>query len=94
MRAEEIVTLIGVGLLVAALVIYLSLVAFHLSRVNFTLGTVLIGVRSIANQTEPVPAVVGRIATEVAAMDSALKALVELATAPAASTRSRTRASR
>jgi hypothetical protein len=82
MRAEVIVTLIGVGLLVAALAIYLSIIAYHLTKVSFTLGTVLIGVRAIANQTEPLDGVVGSIATDVAAMDDALKALVEVATAP------------
>lgn len=82
MRAEVIGTLIGVALLVGALAIYLSLVAYHLVKVNFTLGTVLIGVRSIANQTRPVGGVVSTIAADVAAMDSALKSLVELATAP------------
>jgi len=82
MRAEVIVTLIGVGLLVAALAIYLSIIAYHLTKVSFTLGTVLIGVRAIANQTEPLDGVVGRIATDVAAMDDALKALVEEATTP------------
>lgn len=84
MRAEVIVTLIGVGLLVAALAIYLSIIAYHLTKVSFTLGTVLIGVRAIANQTEPLDGVVGSIANDVAAMDDALKALVEAATAPTA----------
>lgn len=83
MRAEVIVTLIGVGLLVAALVLYLSLVAYHLTKVNFTLGTVLIGVRAIANQVEPLGGVVGSIAKDVGAMDDALKDLVEVATTPA-----------
>lgn len=82
MRAEVIGTLIGVALLVGALAIYLSLVAYHLTKVNFTLGTVLIGVRAIANQTQPVGGVVSTIAADVAAMDQALKSLVELATAP------------
>lgn len=82
MRAEVIVTLIGVGLLVAALAGYLSIIAYHLTKVSFALGTVLIGVRAIANQTEPLDGVVGSIATDVAAMDDALKDLVEAATAP------------
>ncbi len=83
MRAEVIVTLIGVGLLVAALVLYLSLVAYHLTKVNFTLGTVLIGVRAIANQVQPLGDVVGSIANDVGAMDDALKELVEVATTSA-----------
>lgn len=94
MRAEVIVTLIGVALLVGALAIYLSLIAYHLTKVNFTLGTVLIGVRSIANQTEPVGAVVNTIASEVGAIDDALKDLVTTATVPQPARRTRARATR
>lgn len=92
MRAEAVVTLIGAGLLVAALVTYLSLVAYHLSRVNFALGTVLIGVRSIANQTEPIEGVVGSIAADVSGIDAALAALVAVAAAPATARTRRSRA--
>ncbi|MEX2291495.1 MAG: hypothetical protein WD794_14380 [Mycobacteriales bacterium] len=94
MRAEVIVTLIGVALLVGALAIYLSLISYHLTKVNFTLGTVLIGVRSIANQTEPVGAVVSTIASEVGAIDDALKDLVTTATVPQPARRTRARATR
>jgi len=96
MSAAAIVTLIGVGLLAGALVAYLSAIAYHLSKVNFTLGTVLIGVRAIARQTQPVRSVVDAIASDVAAIDTALGELVAAATAarPVVTRRSRPRASR
>ncbi len=82
MRAEAIVTLIGVFLIVVALVLYLSIIAASLSKTQFALGTVVIGVRAIANQTQPLEGVVGSIARDVSAIDEALKDLVEAATAP------------
>lgn len=82
MRAEAIVTLIGVFLLVVALVLYLSIIAASLSKTQFALGTVVIGVRAIANQTQPLEGVVGSIARDVSAIDEALKDLVRDATAP------------
>ncbi|MBA2437173.1 MAG: hypothetical protein H0V52_02335, partial [Acidimicrobiia bacterium] len=51
MGAATIVTLIGVFLVVAALAGYLITIAATLRDVSFTLGTVIIGVRAIANQT-------------------------------------------
>lgn len=80
MRLEVIVTLIGVALLVGALVLYLTLIAYHLTKVVFTLGTVVIGVRAIENQTRALDGVVGNIAGEVTAIDDALRGLVEYAT--------------
>lgn len=82
MRAEAIVTLIGVFLIVVALVLYLSIIAASLSKTQFALGTVVIGVNAIASQTQPLEGVVGSIARDVSAIDEALKDLVEAATAP------------
>lgn len=81
MRAEAVVTLIGVFLIVVALVLYLSIIAASLSKTQFALGTVVIGVNAIANQTQPLEGVVGSIARDVSAIDEALKDLVEAATA-------------
>ncbi len=75
MGAATIVTLIGVFLVVAALAGYLITIALTLRNVSFTLGTVLIGVRAIANQTAPVRGVVGDILSDVVAMDTAFKGL-------------------
>ncbi len=76
MGAATIVTLIGVFLVVAALAGYLITIAATLRDVSFTLGTILIGVRAIANQTGPVRGVVNDILADVVAMDSALKGLL------------------
>ncbi len=65
-----------VFLVVAALAGYLITVAYLLNKVTFTLGTILIGVRSIADQTEPVEEVVAGIAGDVAAIQAALASLL------------------
>ncbi len=81
------VALLGIGIaswiafvicavVVLVLASYLITVAYLLSRVTFTLGTILIGVRAIANQTEPVGAVVAGIAGDVAAIEGALRSLL------------------
>lgn len=76
MGLATIVTLIGVAVIVAALAFYLITIASTLKHVSFTVGTVLIGVRAIANQTAPVKGVVGDILSDVVAMDSAFKGLL------------------
>lgn len=53
MPLAGIVTLIAVGLVVAALAIYLIWVALLLRRVSFNLGTIIAGLHSIAFQAEP-----------------------------------------
>ncbi len=76
MSAASIVTLIGVGVGVAAIAIYLIVIAALLNRVSFTVGTVLIGVRAIANQTAPLDDVIKSIGRDVTAIESALGGLV------------------
>jgi hypothetical protein len=76
MGAATIVTLIGVFLAVAALAIYLIIIALILRDVSFTLGTVIIGVRAIVNQTNPVPTYVGTILSDVVAIDQAADQLL------------------
>jgi hypothetical protein len=68
--------LVGTGVLVAALAIYLITIVWILWDVSFTLGTVLIGVRAITSQVEPVEEVVGGIAANVSAIDNALGGLL------------------
>ncbi|HWH35499.1 MAG TPA: hypothetical protein VNT56_09315 [Acidimicrobiales bacterium] len=76
MGAATIVTLIGVFLVVAALAGYLITIAATLRDVSFTLGTIIIGVRAIANQVAPVRGVVNDILADVVAMDTAFKSLL------------------
>ena len=75
MDAAAIVTLIGVGLIVAALAAYLIIIAYSLNKVSYTLGTVLIGVRAIAARCEPLNEVVSSITDDVAAIEQAMAAL-------------------
>ncbi|MGH9177447.1 MAG: hypothetical protein ACRD0N_02675 [Acidimicrobiales bacterium] len=63
---------LGVG----AVALYLIIIAYTLNKVSFTVGTVLIGVRSIAAQTEPVGSVVGDIYRGVQSIENALSNLL------------------
>jgi uncharacterized protein YoxC len=75
MGLATIVTLIGVAIIVAALAFYLITIAATLRHVSFTVGTVLIGVRAIAAQCQPLQPVIRDIANDVAAIDDDLEAL-------------------
>ena len=79
MQLVAIVTLIGIALTVLVLAAYLITVALILKHVNFTLGTVIAGLRSIIPATEPLDEVVGEINKDLAGVRSALEALVEKA---------------
>lgn len=89
MSAASIVTIIGVLIIAAALAVYLAMIVMILKKVSFTLGTVLVGVRAIAHQTEPVNQVVGEIYEDLNAIDEALAGLVAKATDPAFRARAR-----
>ncbi len=69
-------TLIGVALAVAAVALYLIIVAYTLNRVSFNVGTVLIGVRAIAQQCEPLQGAVSSIVADVTAIEEAMGNLV------------------
>ncbi len=71
-----VVTLVGVFVIVAALAIYLITIAAILKHVSFTVGTVLIGVRAIANQTAPLGPVVRDILGDVRAIEDDLESLL------------------
>ena len=83
MPLAAIVTLVLVFVAVSAIALYLIIVAYTLNNVSFTLGTILIGVRSIAYQTEPVGDVLNGIAGDVKAIEGALGDLVAGAGRPA-----------
>ena len=97
MNLVVIVTLAAVAIAVLAIAGYLALVAYKLNKVSFTVGTILIGVRSIANQTEPVGTVVNAIAGDVTHIENALAGLLapgELPSGDESSIRRRRRALR
>jgi hypothetical protein len=76
MGAATVVTLLGVAICVAAIALYLINICLILNHVSFTVGTVIIGVKAIAQATEPLAGVVRDIQNNVAAIDDDLEALV------------------
>jgi len=76
MGAATIVTLIGVAIIVAALALYLINICLILNHVSFTVGTVIIGVKAIAQACEPLAPVIRDINNNLAAIDEDLEALV------------------
>jgi len=67
---------VGVALIVAVLALYLINIAVILRHVSFTVGTVLIGVRAIAQQTQPIGPVVRGLVSDVQDMQNDLAALL------------------
>ncbi len=63
--AATIATFVGVALIVAVLALYLINIAVILRHVSFTLGTVLVGVRAIAHQTQPIGPVVRGLVSDI-----------------------------
>ena len=76
MPAAGVVTLILVLVTVAVLAATLIRVALLLKHVNFTLGTVIAGVRAIELATQPINPVLGDIANDLAATQQALDNLL------------------
>ena len=76
MPAAGVVTLILVLVTVAALAAALVRVALLLKHVNFTLGTVIAGVRAIELASRPINPVLEDIAGELAATQAALDNLL------------------
>jgi hypothetical protein len=76
MPAAGVVTLVLVSATVVVLAAYLVRVALVLKHVNFTLGTVIAGVRAIELATRPITPVLGSIADDLAATQKALEDLL------------------
>jgi cobalamin biosynthesis protein CobD/CbiB len=76
MSAAAIVSLVGAGLLVVVLAAYLVAIIVILKHVNFTLGTIIVGIRAIANQVEPVNPLVREINDDLTAARDALGSLL------------------
>lgn len=72
MPAAAVVTLIGAGLLVIALAVYLILIARNLRHAVDTLGLITFGVRAIAHRVEPLEPIATQIRDDVGALDDAL----------------------
>ena len=77
MGIESILLFIGLAVAVATIALYLIVVAWMLKDVSFTVGTVLVGVRSIALQVQPIGPVVRDIVRDIQTIDEALIGLVD-----------------
>ena len=77
MGIESILLFVGLAVAVATIALYLIVVAWMLKDVSFTVGTVLVGVRSIALQVQPIGPVVRDIVRDIQTVDDALLGLVE-----------------
>lgn len=73
MSPVVVVTLVVVGLLVAALAFYLVWVVLILNRVNDTLGKVTFGVRAVAHRTRPVEPVLTEVNGNLTSVADALE---------------------
>jgi len=82
MPAAGVVTLVPVLVTVAALAAYLIRVALVLKHVNFTLGTVIAGVRAIELATRPITPVLESIAGDLGATQKALEDLLAVKSRP------------
>lgn len=76
LNAATIATFVGVALIVAVLALYLINIVVILRHVSFTVGTVLVGVRAIAHQTQPIGPVVKGILSDIEDIQNDLAALV------------------
>jgi hypothetical protein len=76
LSASTVVLFAIIAIIVAVLAIYLIAIAAILRGVSFNLGTVLIGVKAICHQVEPVPKYVAIILNDVLAIDQAAKQLL------------------
>ena len=88
--AASTVMLAIIAIIVGAIAGYLIVIAYSLWRISFTVGTILIGIRSIQQQTEPIGGVVAGIADDVSAIESALGGLVRGAELPGGDSRALT----
>jgi hypothetical protein len=80
MGAETIGTLVITAVLVAVLAVFVTLVGLGLRRLSFTLGTIVIGLRAIRLQTQPVGDVLAGVLGDVTNIE---RDLGEAAEAPA-----------
>lgn len=77
MTALAIITYIGFALLVIAVALALIAVLGLLRRILFTLGTINVGLRSIARRVEPLEPILGEVNTDLAGVRDALAAVLQ-----------------
>lgn len=72
MNIFGILTLAGVALLILALAAYLLVALFLLRKTLFTLGTINVGLRAIAERVEPLEPVLTEINSDLSGVRDAL----------------------
>ncbi|MDQ3620268.1 MAG: hypothetical protein M3391_09100 [Actinomycetota bacterium] len=77
MNLLSLLTLIGFGLVLAAVAVYLVTIAWFLRKTLFTLGTVNVGLRAIAQRVEPLEPLVDEINTDLSGVRDQLAAVLE-----------------
>jgi len=78
MDAATVALLVIVGVIVAAIALHLIIIAASLRKITTTLGSLKGGVQAIKGQSDPIGAVVGGLAGDVAAIDDDLEGLLVL----------------
>lgn len=82
MSTLVLLTFVAVGMLVAALAVYLITVILVLRNVRQTAGLILFGVRAIADQATPVAPIVGEINADLTSVRDALAGILDAAGKP------------
>ncbi len=82
MTVLAVLTLVAVGLIVAALATYLLIILVQLRRILFTLGTVNVGLRAIARRVQPLEPILAEINADLAGVRGALKQVLARHQAP------------
>lgn len=72
MTLLAVLTLVAVGLIVAALAAYLLVILVQLRRILFTLGTVNVGLRAIARRVQPLESILAEVNADLAGVRGAL----------------------
>ena len=82
MTLLAVLTLVAVGLIVAALAAYLLIILVQLRRILFTLGTVNVGLRAIARRVQPLEPILAEINADLAGVRGALTQVLARHQAP------------
>ncbi len=83
MNIFGILTLVGVGLLIVALAAYLLVALYLLRKTLFTLGTINVGLRAIAERVEPLEPVLAEINSDLSGVRDALMGVLNKERTPA-----------
>ncbi|HEY2762767.1 MAG TPA: hypothetical protein VGJ13_01920 [Pseudonocardiaceae bacterium] len=76
MPLAAVITIIGAGLTVLVLAVYLISIALVLSRAAAQLRAVTTGLHVVTERTEPIGSIVGEINSDLAGVDQALRAVL------------------